>query len=69
LAIRAAENGASEKEFDALFSWLDRGRTSSIDTKEAKRARLAAQAGRNRNVYVRTFWDGAAEAEKYNKIR
>jgi membrane protein involved in colicin uptake len=29
-ATTAAENGATEKELDALFGWVDGGRTSSI---------------------------------------
>lgn len=44
-ATIAAENGATEKELDALFGWVDGGRTSSIYTREANRAKLAAQAG------------------------
>lgn len=44
-ATIAAENGATEKELDALFGWTDGGRTSSIYTKAASRARLATQAG------------------------
>lgn len=44
-ATIAAENGATEKELDALFGWIDGGRTSSIYTKDANRARLATQAG------------------------
>lgn len=44
-ATIAAENGATEKELDALFGWVDGGRTSGIYTREANRARLAAQAG------------------------
>lgn len=44
-ATIAAENGATEKELDALFGWVDGGRTSGIYTKEANRARLATQAG------------------------
>lgn len=44
-ATIAAENGATEKELDALFGWTDGGRTSSIYTREASRVKLAAQAG------------------------
>jgi len=43
-ATIAAENGATEKELDAIFGWVDGGRTSAIYTREANRARLAAQA-------------------------
>jgi integrase len=44
-ATIAAENGATEKELDALFGWVDGGRTSGIYTRDANRAKLAAQAG------------------------
>lgn len=44
-ATIAAENGATEKELDAIFGWVDGGRTSGIYTRDANRARLAAQAG------------------------
>jgi integrase len=44
-ATIAAENGATEKELDALFGWTDGGKTSGIYTREANRAKLAAQAG------------------------
>jgi site-specific recombinase XerD len=43
-ATIAAENGATEKELDAIFGWVDGGRTSGIYTRDANRARLAAQA-------------------------
>ncbi len=43
-ATIAAENGATEKELDALFGWVDGGRTSGIYTRDANRARLAAQS-------------------------
>jgi site-specific recombinase XerD len=43
-ATIAAENGATEKELDALFGWTDGGRTSGIYTRDANRARLASQA-------------------------
>ena len=44
-ATIAAENGATEKELDALFGWVDGGRTSGIYARDANRAKLAAQAG------------------------
>ncbi|WP_249133647.1 tyrosine-type recombinase/integrase [Bradyrhizobium sp. AUGA SZCCT0182] len=44
-ATIAAENGATEKELDAIFGWVDGGRTSGIYTRDANRVRLAAQAG------------------------
>ena len=43
-ATIAAENGATEKELDAIFGWVDGGRTSAIYTREANRARLSARA-------------------------
>jgi hypothetical protein len=43
-ATIAAENGATEKELDALFGWVDDGRTSGVYTREVSRARLAAQS-------------------------
>lgn len=42
-ATRAAENGATEKELDAIFGWRD-GQTSRIYTKNADRAKMAKQA-------------------------
>jgi integrase len=44
-ATIAAENGATEKELDAIFGWVDGGRTSAIYTRDANRARLAVQGG------------------------
>jgi site-specific recombinase XerD len=43
-ATIAAENGATEKELDALFGWVDGGRTSAIYTRDANRARLSSQS-------------------------
>lgn len=42
-ATIAAENGATEKELDAIFGWTG-GRMSAVYTRAANRARLAAQA-------------------------
>jgi integrase len=42
-ATIAAENGATEKELDAIFGWVG-GRMASHYTREANRARLSAQA-------------------------
>jgi integrase len=42
-ATRAAENGATDKELDALFGWVG-GNTSKIYTREADRKRLAIGA-------------------------
>lgn len=43
-ATIAAENGATGPELDAIFGWVDGGRTSAIYIREANRVRLAAQA-------------------------
>jgi integrase len=43
-ATIAAENGATGKELDALFGWVDGGKTSAIYTAAADRARLSSQA-------------------------
>jgi integrase len=43
-ATIAAENGATGKELDAIFGWVDGGRTSAIYTQEADRRRLAMAA-------------------------
>lgn len=42
-ATRAAENGATDKELDALFGWVG-GNTSKIYTREADRKRLSVGA-------------------------
>jgi site-specific recombinase XerD len=43
-ATVAAENGATGKELDAIFGWVDGGKTSAIYTEAANRARLASRA-------------------------
>jgi integrase len=43
-ATIAAENGATEKELDAIFGWTDDGRTSGIYTRDANRAKLAVRS-------------------------
>lgn len=43
-ATIAAENGATGKELDAIFGWVDGGRTSAIYTAAADRVRLAKAA-------------------------
>jgi integrase len=42
-ATVAAENGATEKELEAIFGWTG-GRMAALYTRDANRARLAAQA-------------------------
>lgn len=43
-ATIAAENGATGKELDAIFGWIDGGKTSAVYTAAADRARLSSQA-------------------------
>jgi integrase len=43
-ATIAAENGATSKELDAIFGWVDGGKTSAIYTAAADRVRLSSQA-------------------------
>ena len=43
-ATIAAENGATGKELDAIFGWVDGGKTSAIYTAAADRARLSTRA-------------------------
>jgi integrase len=43
-ATIAAENGATGPELDAIFGWVDGGRTSAIYIREANRIRLAGRA-------------------------
>ena len=42
-ATRAAENGATERELEAIFGWSG-GRMATLYTKSANRTRLAAGA-------------------------
>jgi hypothetical protein len=42
-ATRAAENGATERELEAIFGWSG-GRMATLYTKSANRSRLAAGA-------------------------
>jgi hypothetical protein len=42
-ATRAAENGATERELEAIFGWSG-GRMATLYTKSANRGRLAAGA-------------------------
>ncbi len=61
-ATRAAENGATERELEAIFGWSG-GRMATLYTKSANRTRLAAGAigkldrgeTENRTIYSRTF--------------
>jgi hypothetical protein len=42
-ATRAAENGATERELEAIFGWFG-GRMATLYTRSANRSRLAAGA-------------------------
>jgi len=61
-ATRAAENGATERELEAIFGWSG-GRMATLYTKSANRGRLAAGAigkldraeTENRTIYSRTY--------------
>lgn len=46
-ARRAAEEGATEAQLNALFGWADGSRESAVYTRTANRARLAREARRN----------------------
>lgn len=46
-ARRAAEDGATEAQLNALFGWADGSRESAIYTRTANRAKLARQARKN----------------------
>jgi integrase len=45
-AVRAAENGATESQLNALFGWAEGSRESATYTRKAGRAKLAAVAAR-----------------------
>lgn len=72
-ATRAAENGATEAELDAIFGW-EGGRMSAVYTRQASREKLAKQAAgkllseQEMNVYSRTTSSGAGiKRKKTNK--
>ncbi|WP_082482931.1 site-specific integrase [Methylobacterium sp. Leaf123] len=46
-ARRAAEEGATEAQLNALFGWADGSRESAVYTRTANRAKLAREARRN----------------------
>lgn len=45
-AVRAAENGATEAQLNAIFGWKDGSRESATYTRKARRAKLAKQAAK-----------------------
>ncbi|MDE4913513.1 tyrosine-type recombinase/integrase [Methylobacterium sp. 092160098-2] len=46
-AARAAEEGATESQLNALFGWADGSRESAVYTRTANRAKMAREARRN----------------------
>jgi integrase len=63
-ATRAANNGATEAQLEAIFGWRGGG-MASLYTRQANRAKLAQDAAimllseRDANIYSRTFAKGA----------
>jgi integrase len=70
-ATRAAENGATEAQLEALFGWRGGG-MASLYTRQANRAKLSRDAAimllpeREANIYSRTSTKGAGG--KSNKL-
>lgn len=68
-ATRAAENGATEAELDAMFGWRGSG-MAALYTRAARRKKLSLAAAdkmlteREANIYSRTSLSGAGEGEK-----
>ena len=68
-ATRAAENGATEAELEAIFGW-EGGRMASLYTRQANRERLSKQAAgkllneQEMNAYSRTLSSGAGTNPK-----
>jgi hypothetical protein len=68
-ATRAANNGATEAELEAIFGWKG-GKMAALYTREADRARLARQAmsklssGQKANTNARTGISGAGKNGK-----
>jgi integrase len=74
-ATRAADNGATEAQLEALFGWRGGG-MASLYTREANRAKLARNAAvmlmseRDVNIYSRTLASGAGgKSNKPKKSR
>jgi integrase len=70
-ATRAAQNGATVAQLEALFGWRGGG-MASLYTREVDRARLAQVAaekmlGQNANIYSRTSAKGAGLKPKRSK--
>jgi len=68
-ATRAAENGATESELEAIFGW-EGGRMASLYTRQANRERLSKQAAgkllneQEMNAYSRTVLTAARTSKK-----
>lgn len=68
-ATRAAENGATESELEAIFGW-EGGRMAALYTRQANRERLSKQAAgklltaHDANTYSRTTSSGAGTDAK-----
>jgi len=64
-ATRAANNGATEAQLEAIFGWSRGSSEAAVYTRQADRARLAKQAAvtllteRDANIYSRTSSKGA----------
>lgn len=72
-ATRAAENGASEAQLDAMYGWRG-GRMAALYTRNANRVRLATEASgklmseQDRNIYAHTLESGVSIGPK-NKAK
>jgi integrase len=71
-ATRAANNGATEAQFEAFFGWRGGG-MASLYTREANRTKLARDTAamllpeRDQNIYSLTFRSG--EGARPNKMK
>ncbi len=69
-ATRAAENGATEAQMNAVFGWAPGSRESATYIQKANQARMAASAmhtllsGQAKNETARTLSPGAGDIEK-----
>jgi integrase len=74
-ATRAANNGATVAQLEAIYSWSG-GKMASLYTRYADRVRLAREAmhklsiDETKNIYSRTLNPGAGAVEKkHNKSK
>jgi hypothetical protein len=67
---RAANNGATEAQLEAMFGWSRGSSEAAVYTRHADRARLAKQGAmmllteRDANIYSRTLSERAGASEK-----